>query len=285
MSIIDVTENFTGLGSNDFVNEDGTIAGGSRRFFDVYFDENDTSVNRAFIAKADSRVPQLGDPHPYDAWIYVLSRDAIVDDESSFLYHVTIHYQEVRNPLAEAPIIEWLSAATTEPVDTDWEGNPILTSSDEPFDPPMTEEFDDLIMRATYNLAVFNPIGAMNYKGAINSDYFLGFAPEQAKVKVYSGREIRAITGNYYVEISLEIHFRASGWERKPLDQGFRVKGAITDGVQEYTTIKDDEGNPISEPVLLDGLGQRLAAGEPVVRLGFWTKPRLPFTTEFARII
>ena len=285
MAILDVTENFTGLGANDFIKDDGRISGGGGRFFDVLFDSTDDDANRPFMAKADSRVPQLGEAHPFDAWIYVLRRDSDVDADSPFLYHVTVHYQEVRNPLAERPIIEWLSAATNEPIDTDIDGNPILNSSDEPFDPPMTEDYDDLILRATYNLFAFNSIGAMNYKGAINIDYFLGFEPGQAKVMVYSGREIRAITGNYYVEVTLEIYFRSTGWKRKVIDQGFRVKGAITDDVQQYTKIKDDEGDPITEPVLLDGEGQRLAEDADVVRLEFWTKPELPFTTEFARIL
>ena len=285
MSIIDVTENFTGLGADDQVESDGRVSGSGARYFDVEFDESDNASSRPFMAKADSRVPQLGEAHPYDAWIYVVGRRATVAASSPFVYRVTVNYREILNPLDETPIIEWLSAATSEVVTVDVDGKAIANSSDEPVDPPHTEDFDDLILRATYNVGSFNPVGASNYKGAVNSDQFLGFAPGLAKIKEYSGREIKAITGNYYVAVSTEIHFRKDGWKRKFVDEGYRIKtGTDDDGKPTYTAILDDEGKEVSEPVKLDGEGQKLADGEDPVLIEYETKNPLPFTTEFSRI-
>ncbi len=287
MGVLDVTENFTGLGSESHVEPDGKELGVATRYFDVMFDLSDVAAIRPFIARADSRIPQLGELHPYQQnnLIYVVNQDATVANESSTLFQVAVRYREIRNPLDEPPVVEWLSASTMEPIDTDIDGNPILNSSDEPFDPPPTEEFYDLIMRATYNVSFFDPVGASNYKGAVNSDLFRGFAPGLAKVKEYRSRQIWTFTGNFYIEVAVELHFRSTGWKRKFLDQGYRIKtGTDSGGKPTYSEITDDEGNLITEPVLLDGLGQKLADGAPVVRREYWTKKQLPFNTEFGML-
>lgn len=287
MAILSITENFTGLGSEAHVEPDGKILGAGSRYFDVMFDLSDLAVLRPFIARADSRIPQLGELHPYQQnnLIYVINQEAVVHNESSTLFRVTIRYREIRNPLDEPPIIEWFSAATMEPIDTDIDGKPILTSSDEPFDPPPTEEFYDLVMRATYNVSFFDPVGASNYKGAVNSDLFRGFAPGLAKVKEYRSRQIWTLIDTFYVEVTVELHFRSTGWKRKFLDQGYRTKtGEDDDGKPTYSQITDDEGNLVTEPVLLDGNGQKLADGDPVVRREYWTKKQLSFNDEFGML-
>lgn len=289
MAVISVTEDFRGLGSEGHSEPDGTKVGSGDRYFDVVFDAADVAANRPFIARSVNavdpstgvRVPQLGDSHPYDHWVYVVRLRTAVTDDSAFVFRVTVEHREISNPLDEPPIVEWLSASTMEPIDTDIDGNPILNSSDEPFDPPPTEEFYDLIMRATFNVANFDPVGASNYNGAVNIDWFRGFAPGLGKVKEYTSRQIWVMTGWFYVAVAVELRFRSTGWKRKFLDQGYRTKGDIVDGVQTYTQIKDTEGNLVTDPVLLDGLGQKLADGAPVVRREYWTKPQLSFNTEF----
>ncbi len=282
MAVIKVTEDFKGWGATDEIEANGTLTGAAPRVFDVDFDTGDVGANRVFLAKADSRIPQIGEAHPFSPWIFVTNRTVAVNALSPLAFKVTVNYTEIENPLEQPTIIEWLSASVTEPIDTDIDDNPIVNSSDEPFDPPPTEEFDDLLLRGVYNVAVFNPVDASIYKGAINTDFFLGFDPGQAKVVTYISREIKAITGNFYVEVTVEIQFRSDGWKRKFVDQGYRVKtGVDIDGKPTYEEIKDDEGDPITEPVFLDGNGEKLDDGDPVVRLEFDTKPQLPFIPEF----
>lgn len=282
MAITKVTEDFHGWGATDAIDANGTLTGSAPRWFNVDFDTGDVGANRPLLAKADSRIPQLGEAHPFDPWIFVVDRAVSVNAKSPLAFRVTVNYAEIENPLEQPTIIEWLSASVIENVDIATNGDPIRNSSDELFDPPHTEEFDDLLLRGVYNVAVFNPIGAANYKGAINTDFFLGFNPGQAKVITYVSREIRAITGNFYVEVTVEIQFRQTGWKRKFVDEGYRIKtGVDSDGKPTYEEIKDDDGNPITEPVFLDGSGAKLDDGDPVVRLEFNTKPLLPFIPEF----
>lgn len=283
MSITSVTENFTGLGAHDRIQPDGRIMGDGRRFFDVVFDESDEAAVRPMLALADGRVPQLGDSHPYGVWIYVLDRRATVATKSPFVYRVAILYSEIRNPLDEPPQVEWLSASTMEPVIADANGTPLRTSSDEPFDPPPMIEKDDLILRARYNVSTFFPLQALLYKNALNSDYFLGFAPEIAKVMFYGARQDKAIPGNFYAEVAVEIRFTKNGWRRRFRDEGYRTKEAVVDGIQTYKNILDANGSEITEPVMLDGSGQQ-GSNLLITYKEFLLNELLPFNTEFSRI-
>ncbi len=292
MAVIKVTEDFRAWAATDAIEANGTLTGSAPRRFDVDFDTGDVGANRPFLAKADSRVPQIGEAHPFDPWVFVSDRAVAVRNNSPLAFQVTVNYAEIENPLEQPTIIEWLDASTTEPIDTDIDGNALVNSSDEPFDPPPTEEFDDLLLRGVYNVAEFNPVGASIFKNAVNTDFFqprgspVAFAPGQGKVVTYVSREIRAITGNFYVEVTVEIQFRATGWKRKFVDQGFRIKtGTDDDDKPTYEEIKDDDGNPISEPVFLDGSGGKLSEGDPVVRIEYDTKPLLPFIPEFGALL
>lgn len=274
MAITSVTENFIGLTAMDQLEGDGSISGGGSRFFDVEFAAGDETADRPFLAKADSRVPQLGDQHSAGEWIFVKNRSVKVASKSHLLYIVTVNYSEIQNPLVQRPIVKWLTASTMEPIDVDISGKPILNSSDEPFDPPPTEEFDDLILRATWNQLAFDPVLALEYKGAINMGPFLGFPAGKAKTINIDNEEVRHITGNFYVRMSVEIQFRQDGWKRQFLDQGLREKtGTDANNKPTYAEIIDDNGKLVSDPVLLDGAGKKLADGVPIVRIPYDTKP------------
>ena len=282
-----VTEDFTGLSADDQVESDGRISGSGVRFYDVRFDDADLAASRPFIAKAHPDIPQLGDAHPYNPWVYVVGRRVMVKEgKSPFVYRVTVQYREVVNPLEEPPIIEWLSATVDEVITVDIDGKAIANSSDEPVDPPHHEKFEDLILRASYNLPTFDPVAASNYKGAVNSDIFRGFEPGYAKVKLYEGREIRAITGNSYIAVAVEIQFRKDKWQRKFVDEGFRTKAEDPDddGNHVYTVIAAAVES--GEAVKLNGQGQLLAAGADDVLVEYETKKPLPFNIDsaFARI-
>ena len=189
-----------------------------------------------------------------------------------------MQYTEIENPLDQLPIIEWLTEPIGVEMTTDIRSKKAITnSSGEPLDPPHVEDVQDIILRATWNVWAFNPIGAANYINAVNSDTFLGFSPGDAKVLVYFGREIKAITGYKYVEVTVEIQFREDDWMLRFADQGFRTKD--DEGV--FTEITDEGGKRISEPVLLDGAGQKLGDGLDAVIMEYWTKKELPFATEF----
>ena len=90
-----------------------------------------------------------------------------------------------------------------------------------------------------------------------------------------------------YWNVTYEIHFRLSnpipgtpriGWIRRLVDEGRIEKTGVTDdGMPELLQNKDKEGTVLSEPVLLDGKGRKLADGKRAVYLEFETRRKLPF--------
>lgn len=297
MAVISVTEDFTGLASECHSEPDGTITGSGSRYFDVIFDAADIAAERPFLAKSINavdpstsvRVPQLGDNHPWEPWTYVIRLRTAVVDESPFVFRVTVEYREIRNPLDEPPIIEWLSASTMEPIDTDITGEiHLITSSHERFDPPIMRRFNDLLLRATYNEADISPLEMNAYREAVNIDLFMGFLPGIAKVKEWTSRRILDISNYFYWTTVVEIQFRETGWKRQYVDEGYREYiGMDSDGKPKYQKFKEDDDDGVSqfvdEPVKLDGFGKKLNDGAAIVRLKFWANPQLPFGQVFQR--
>ena len=179
------------------------------------------------------------------------------------------------SPLAEPPVISWFHAASNEPIDTDVNGSPILNSALESYDPPMTEDFYDVVLRVERNEMTYNRAMAADYAGAVNSDTWLGYGPGHARCRVFTGN--KAYTNFWaYFRVIYEFQMRYSevrtrdpggtivtrviGWLRRMRDEGYReLTGAtLADGSPEVRTIVDKEGSPISQPQPLDGSGTKL---------------------------
>jgi len=251
----------------------------AKRIFTVTLTEDTDPVLAPFQARLASGVPQYDDAHPY-SWNIRVS-NIQVDAINALFYQITVTYTSLggggsgdeADPLAEDWDVEWSFNATSEPIDKDIDGKALLNSSKEPFDPPISEDFHDLVLRVTRNEATFDPIIADSYMHTVNDGLFLQtFQPGQAKVVNYAGRPVKYNNGVYHI-VNYEIHFRRDGWGRRLLDQGYRTKtGTDEDGKPTYATVLDDAGTPVSQPVLLDGAGGKLADGADEVYLTFTTK-------------
>lgn len=296
MGIISAKEDFRGLAAHDRIQPDGRVIGDGRRFFNVLFNEGDEAAVRPMLALAHGDIPQAGDSHPYSVWMYVLDRRAVVTAKSAFVYRVTILYNEIRDPVNEPARIEWSSASTNESVNVGENDEgllfALLTSSDEPFDPPPTKEVDDLVMRATYSTDIFNPVVATDYQNAINDRPItirgFTFPAGMAKVITYNAFENRAIINQLYLDVVVEIQFRKVGWKSSFLDLGYRTLDGIVNGVQKYKTLhvdpEDDTSDEVSEPVMLDGLGQR-GSSLLITKREFWLNDRLNFAFVFGAFL
>jgi len=264
MSVTSITENHTRWGASE-----QTESGAALRVFDVEFDDGDQPIYRQFLAKRASAsgitIPQVWQAHPADPWLYCVRVESRPKGDSTHLYEVTCQYESVQDPLTQDPIVEWSGVMVSEPIDRDRFGEPIQNSSHETFDPPIQQDFEDLVLRVRRNEASFDPIVAAGYKWSVNSDQFAGFPPGEARMRIFEGRYVRA-GGLYFWEVQYEIHFRQGGWKVPIFDKGFRTikldsEGAPdldSDGNYQYVTVKDTDGNPMREPVMLDGQGQRL---------------------------
>ncbi len=272
MAIVEYTEHWQGAGSTSD-QENGTTT----RVYDVIVDGSNAPFEHLLIERS-LIFPTKFDVHPGNSFLFVDNKSATPNPgPNKFL--LTVSYGSIGDPLQVPAQIDWLHAGSLEPIDRDFDGNAITNSSGETPDPPLTEDVEDIVFRAVYNTATFDAGISSLYKGAVNSDVWFGFPIETAKVITFSGSRKASETVPYW-EITQETQIRQyDTWAKRYLDQGFRIKQDVNGitGLQEYETIKDSNGDPLSQPVLLDGNGQQLKAVASPVFITIWTKPRLPF--------
>lgn len=294
MGIIDVKEDFSHLGAD--IDESSAK---TKRVFTVQFDEDDTPASRPILAYKAADIPKIRKSrHPADAWLYVKSKNVRVKGDSLTLFEVTVNYGTTRrtattegetpapadyevaiSPLEASPRIRWTTVNSNEQIDRDANGEPLTNSAKESFDPPISREVDDLVLSFVRNEESFDQVVAASFKNAVNADEFLGFEPGTVKCTRFDGEEAQAADQKYFV-VSYEFQIRYDGWKRRILDQGFREDTGSTDddGNTIYEIIKDTDGNPVREPVLLDGEGKILAEGEDAVFLEKQIYPELDFS-------
>ncbi len=300
MAIKQVTENWEDRTVTD--TESGKQA---VRTFTVDFDELNNPAARPVLALRHAFIPKRGSMFPYDRAMFVDSR-TVAPGEGPLVFKVTCNYitkttgisvsgsSGASGPLSQKPEISWTFATSEEPIDRDINGKPILNSAQESFDPPISQSKDDLVLRYVRNERFFNPRFAMRFKGAVNSSTFLGVSPGLVKCTVFDGDKVYDNEFSDYFVVTYEFQFRLGmvagkqyGWLRRILDQGFReLLGKNEDGTPIWENIKDNAGNPLSEPALLNGSGRELALQTPPKGhfLKFQTHHKQPFSALNIRI-
>jgi len=265
MPVIDVKESWEGLEA-DIGREDAW----AQRQFTVQFDTADDPLARPFLAVeanvGDVRIPNVWERHPLKNWLFV--RNKTPRKLGPLLFEVTVNYtthsflgkdqsfEPTADPLSQPWDIEWGFAMSNEPIDRDIYEKPITNSAGEPFDPPITRDFADLILRIHRNQAAFNTAAAFIYKDAINSDWFWGFAPKMVRCIDFSGRSARA-ADLFYWQVNYEFQIRRDGWKLKVFDAGYRQ---WNEAGTDYVNIQDEEGNPVAQPWPLNANGRKLTA-------------------------
>ncbi len=272
-------------------NDDGTYNGTGSEVYIVSFDTADDPRSRPYIARSTNqtvngvRIPAMWESHPYEQFIYVKDKQVAMAD-GPLHWRVTVYYEYVANPLNEPYTAEWMFVDSYEPIDRDRQHKALVNSADEPFDPPIQEEAHDIILRIVRNEQSYNPLVASNFKKSVNESQFLWFPPQTVKCPVYESVRMRK-ANLFYCQVKYEFAIRTDmdsesqyiGWKRRILDQGFREKtGNNENGQPKYALIKDDDGSPVSQPVLLNGSGERLAAEADPVFLTFETKNLMDFS-------
>ena len=266
---IDITEDYTGLDYSVAAEGVKEIEGFVRVFDCVFSDASDALAARPKLIKEHADIPKMWDNYPDNEWVYV-SNVNVQPGNGPTHFKAIITYVSTPDPLNEVADITWTFANSNEPVDRDIYGRPLVNSAGESFDPPMTKDFNDLILHIETNEATFDPLLAYEFKGAVNGDMFFGFGPGRAKCIQYSGVKTRAAALTYW-RVTREFQFRRQtavqgasdvGWKRRILDEGFRELKEI-EGEMKLANITDDEtGMAVSQPVPLDGTGKKLALSD-----------------------
>ncbi len=292
MAVVDVQKSFRSTA------QDGTQSAAIVDFYTVVFDEGTPAEFRKTLATTAAfgsvRIPLL-----YER--AVAAPNLYVDDKRSealgpFLYSVSVFYKtaevefQPRDPFMGLPpverpqVVSFFPVVTSEAIDRDIDGNPIVNSADEGFDPAIVEDFYDLGVRINRNQSEFPDTIYAQFYNAVNAGVFFSYAAGQVKCVNISGTQARWGEEVYW-QVIFEFHVRFAaidgiqiGWQRWIADQGFRIStGTDSDNKPTYEDITDDNGSPVAKPVFLDGNGQKLQANQPIVFRQFSTKRSLNF--------
>jgi hypothetical protein len=249
-----------------------------RNFFVV----TDSNFDEAVTIRSDPRLPKIGDFYVnaggvLDVGAWVRSVECEQQEHDPKQWKVVCDYssetddpereegagEDARgdddkkkdNPLLRPAEVEWGAVDYQRVVDRDINGDPIVNSAGARFDPPVEEDDSRLVLKVQRNEASFNVSLAQQYTNALNSDSFLGGDPYTWLCKAFTGTR-KVEDGIVYWSVQYEFHYRSDTWFRFVLDQGFYEQHAGTDG--KPRAFKDNTGQLLSEPLLLDGYGRRL---------------------------
>lgn len=222
---------------------------------------------------------------------------------SPFSWHdeIEVSYTQISIPVEVAIFRQFVPANIKNKFLKMGQETPVVNSAIVPFDPGLEEELDIKVIRISRYLKNWDGGAANGFQGAVNNDYVTivkpaykfkdGFAPYQGRVKQFSG-SFGIVNGFSCWRVTVEVHVNPLqfGWRRVVCDRGIARRKApgdpgggslgdvIAPGDPVHAPIKDDEGFPISEPVLLNGNGQPLRPGEPIVYLVYQTRKERPFS-------
>ena len=277
MSVVSVTESWLGEESTD---ADAGLE--LKRVLTIIATPGvDGTALDAVAAHAD--VPKRGEEHPrWDG--YFCSNSTVRRAKGPNWYECEATYStsttaidDPSTPTSEAPVFRWESYAWQEALDLDLDGNPIASTAGEPFDPPYqaARSCPLLVMVRNYSTATVTPAWLAQWADTVNSDALtiggtsvaIGEAlivgqPEAEFVPAAAG-----VAAYYKVtfRVALRLGGGAGAWQYNPIDQGYRVINFTGATI----LVVDDAGNPLSQPVLLNGAGTRLASGDPPVYLSY----------------
>ena len=226
-------------------------------------------------------LPVVYEPHPTDPQSFAKSATCRPDSGSAGkTWIVTVTYDNKveldqggdgapeTDPTLRAPKVSWSGAKFSKRVNKDRDGNAVLNSARQPFDPPPERDMSRRVLTITRIEADYDDSVAEDYEDAVNSDTFYGRAPGKAKMDSITAHR-HYENGTKYWEVTYVIHFSKDGWQLEGLDIGNKYMDA--DGA-----IWPTDGNVKK---LLDGEGGLLADDEDAVYLPFDVYPEMAFAS------
>ncbi len=143
---------------------------------------------------------------------------------------------------------------------------PITNSAGVAVDPAAEREVIDAVYRITGNRdrAVFTDAIWKDLNGSVNLDVWDGNAAGTCRVWIRVDEATEG--GTDYFAVEWEIQVRLDGWDAKYVDEGY-VEDSTGDGTWgNPQNAKTDDDEQVTQPVLLNGNGQKLASNvDPVI--------------------
>ena len=284
MSVTDVNEMWDQTDRETTLGE-GQFSTRRRRAWQVLHTSNtdDTEIERAPGVT-------LGDT--YKALTHVKAKRRWMQKLSPISSAVFVEYEGIigereTSPFDSRPKIDFLDSTSTEQIDEDANGNPIMTVAGERFE-NVTEEFVDRMIVIQRNFLTFNTATIDPYLRSVNQDLFLGYLPGQARMKSINASTVYVGDSNdVYYSVTARVHCRvitrastpAKTWYKRLRHEGYYC--LVPNPFDGGALIKGQcrvKGKPVTRPVLLAADGQMLPDDTTTaVWLEFPTLQSLPY--------
>lgn len=203
-------------------------------------------------------------------------------------------YRHASSPLLLKPLVTMEGATYQQICDADVNGNPIVNTAGDPYDPPVERDASKCAIRIQQNIASFTPSTVLYYSHKINSDTWFGLDPHTCKFDPPKGTPAyHQVCGQYWqVEWNIVCWpnlwydvvtsaWVVLGWDEMLPSRGYRQYISGTG----YQKITNADGSDIDQPAFLDSSGVALAP--PIAATSIvWTRwqkyPAINFTSTFA---
>jgi hypothetical protein len=218
-----------------------------------------TASETAYQVGSDSNLPSIADVHADDDQAYCIS--IIPRCVAGNWWEVEAQWSTERrldaDPEQDEVRVSWTSEIYQEAVYRDVDGNGILNSAGDYFiDPLTTRDNSHIIAKISSNHSSI-PAWVLSKQNNVNSSQItiggLVIAAGLARMSRLEISERQRRNAIDFYTMSFEVHLHEDGWRARPLDAGFR---RLEYG--EPVQIKDQNGDEVTTPVLLDGNGEVL---------------------------
>lgn len=156
----------------------------------------------------------------------------------------------------------------TRAVTSDRDGKPITTSAKEEFDEALEEEISFAVLVGVRNVASLDAWVAdmATYINSVNMTTYRGQGVRKWWCLDIECSDLIVESGNMFYQETWQLALNLNTWDEGLLDRGWKVLvGDAPDQTQENA--KDSAGADLTAPILLDGMGKKLAINaDPVER-------------------
>jgi len=235
---------------------------GSRSYTLIFRLSTTLKSESAFDVGSHASLPVIGQAHPDDPFAFCTTLTPDPTDPWRG-WTVTAQYSDARtlseDPTSDGAVVTWSSEQFQRPAVFDRNGNFIVNSAGDPFDPPLMMDDSRRVVTVQKNLA-FVPDWILDYQDAVNSDAFtvdnVAIGVGLAKIQSVTVGEVQRRNGTAFRSVTFTIHLQRDGWLMRPLDAGFRELTYAG----ELINIKNPGDDELpGAPVPLDGSGAALA--------------------------
>jgi len=293
VAVVDVTPNW------EYTQAPASLDGSTATAaYDVTLDGEDAWHARPFLARRHSGIPGF-----YEAWSNdepaMLAMEFATDMVGPLFVRVTVSYElytlgdgkAPKHPLEKEPNVQSTYKETKEPVELDTYGHPIENTAGVPIK-GIEVPIYDAQWQITRNEATYDTLERGQFQNSVNANTFRGAPAETCLMQMQARQRQEELDGEKveYYEVTYTITGRFSklpsgathldadgnvvsadeylGWRKRLPNKGKQKR----DDSGNLVNIKDNKGEPVSDPVWLDENGKEQGEGADRIFLLYETK-------------